>query len=243
MGALDMDEKRRVKAHRALLCGGLTPGRYLPERTQHGESVGKQARKSKKNRKCPQRGKTSSSEESSDEYSSSEEEFLLLCRAVKRDVKKTGDPSFFPEEVVDKFLDHGKEEREEQPPKETLKRKRGEEQIDSPLTAAVGRHLTDVVGHHMEEESLNTTIYAFKRSCKKQEKAIRANAENSSEGVDGKCVYFRKTWCTTTVEISSSIRRAAQRTHVPADNISHGLNKKDVYTLWAMMTCSLVRET
>merc|ERR1712093_663469 len=213
MGALDMDEKRRVKAHRALLCGGLTPGRYLPERTQHGESVGKQARKSKKNRKCPQRGKTSSSEESSDEYSSSEEEFLLLCRAVKRDVKKTGDPSFFPEEVVDKFLDHGKEE-----------------QIDSPLTAAVGRHLTDVVGHHMEEESLNTTIYAFKRSCKKQEKAIRANAENSSEGVDGKCVYFRKTWCTTTVEISSSIRKAAQRTHVPADNISHGLNKKDVYT-------------
>merc|ERR1712057_113862 len=57
-----------------------------------------------------------------------------------------------------------------------------EEQIDSPITA--------VVGHHLEKESLRTTIFKFKLSCKRQENAIRANAENSSEGVDGQGVFF-----------------------------------------------------
>merc|ERR1712072_1350560 len=121
MGALAMREveKRLTEDRRALVRGGLTPGRFLRKRTQHGKllgkkcrkKVGKHARKSKQNRKCPQRGETSSSgetssEDSRSEYSSSEEEFYLLCDAVKRDVEETGDTSFFPEEAVDKFVKH-----------------------------------------------------------------------------------------------------------------------------------------
>merc|ERR1711981_1427132 len=111
MGALAMREveKRLTEDRRALVRGGLTPGRFLRKRTQHGKllgkkcrkKVGKHARKSKQNRKCPQRGETSSSGDSS-----SEEEFHLLCDAVKRDVEETGDTSFFPEEAVDKFVKH-----------------------------------------------------------------------------------------------------------------------------------------
>merc|ERR1711981_85268 len=68
MGALAMREveKRLTEDRRALVRGGLTPGRFLRKRTQHGKllgkkcrkKVGKHARKSKQNRKCPQRGET-----------------------------------------------------------------------------------------------------------------------------------------------------------------------------------------
>jgi hypothetical protein len=73
-------------------------------------------------------------------------------------MKKTGNTSLFPEEVVNRFLEHGEAIQDKSSDSED---EQSEEEREEEDGKQINSELAEVIRHHLYHVPLRTTIYSF----------------------------------------------------------------------------------